>query len=90
MPVDDQGQRPRFKGASSADGESQEFCDDGKRGPAIDPGTRYTRIIGYAKFVVSDVDDLVTSASGPLRRLPQRSDMSGCGGKTEVHSSGSK
>ncbi len=63
MPVDNQGQRPRFKGASSSDGESQELYDDGKCGPAIDPGTRYTRTIGYAKFVVRDVDDLVTSAS---------------------------
>lgn len=63
MPVDNQGQRPRFKGASSADGESQELYDDGKRGPAIDPGTRYTRIIGYAKFVVRDVADRVTYAS---------------------------
>jgi hypothetical protein len=44
---------------------SQEFCDDGKRGPAIDTGARYTRIIGYAKSVAMRVDDLVTSASGP-------------------------
>ena len=73
MSVDDQGQRPRFKGASSADGESQELYDDRKRGPAIDPGTRYTRIIGYAEFVVRDVDDLVTSASDAV---------DGCAGET--------
>ena len=43
--------------------KAKELYDDGKCGPAIDPGTRYTRTIGYAKFVVRDVDDLVTSAS---------------------------
>ena len=67
MPVGDQGQRPCSKGASSADGKGQEFCNDGKRGPAIDTGARCTRIIGYAKSVVIDVDDLVTSP-GSLKR----------------------
>jgi len=41
--------------------KAKELYGDGKRGPAIDPGARYTRIIGYAKFVVRDVDTIANS-----------------------------
>jgi len=67
VPVDDQGQRPFAKGASSEHGTGQELRCRGQRYLAIETNARLTRNVGHVASVVT-----ISARSGEVSDLLRR------------------